>query len=62
MHDASKRLDGPTARGVISSSVVVAKECGKTLECGGRCRLEPGHAQPCECHGDQEGRPGTCPA
>jgi hypothetical protein len=62
MHDARMRLDVPTARAVISSIVAVAKECGKPLRCGGECRLEPGHAQPCECHGDEEGRPGTCPA
>lgn len=35
--------------------------CGAELRCGGPCLLPTGHAGPCECGGDEPGRPGTCP-
>jgi hypothetical protein len=38
------------------------RSCAKTLACGGRCRLAPGHAPPCLCDGDEDGVPGSCPA
>lgn len=43
-------------------SIEWVQECGKELPCGGPCVLPPGHLVPCECGGDQDGKPGTCPA
>ena len=36
--------------------------CGRTLECGSSCCRDRGHADECECIGDERGKPGSCPA
>lgn len=42
--------------------IVWSVQCGKRVECGGRCVLAPGHVGECECGGDDIGVPGSCPA
>jgi hypothetical protein len=49
------------AREVAEKDARMAAACCATLDCGGWCRLPPGHDPPCLCDGDTDG-PGSCPA